>query len=94
MGKASLPIGNSKFRVFSGLGLGNLFNSGGSTASHIGYVMAYGVSLPLSENLTLTGSYTLFKGHYTSTANGTNTVPNATYYNLDVIYLLPESLFQ
>lgn len=92
IGKASLPIGTSKFRVYSGFGLGNVFNSGGSTASHLGYVMAYGLELPLNNNLTLTGGYTFFQGHYSTTLK--DDVPNATYYNLNLTYLLPESLFQ
>lgn len=91
VGKVSLPVFTSKFRAYTKFGFGNVFDSGASSASHLGWVMAYGIDLPLEQDLTIDAGYTHFVGKYTDSLS--TSVPNADYYAVTVNYQLPARLF-
>lgn len=90
--KGSIGLGQTRFKLFSKVGVGNVFNSGFSSKNHFGFAFAYGVDFPLSQNLTAEAAYTHYIGKYSS-PDISSSVPNVDYYSVGLAYTFPKNLF-
>lgn len=89
--KGSIGLGQTKFKLFSKIGLGNVFNSGYSSKSHFGLAFAYGIDWRISKNLTAEAAYTHYIGKYSD--NPSDSVPNVDYYSVGLAYTFTKNLF-
>ena len=89
--KGSIGLGTSKFKLFSKVGLGNVFNSGFSSKNHFGFAFAYGVDFPLTNRLTAEAAYTHYIGKYK--IDPAASVPNADYYSVGLAYTFSKNVF-